>query len=93
MKRHEFTKTRVIFPLGLILTASALLYTFRSSDKLQAMALVILGLVITSGALLYVLVKSVRQTPKLNITNDSAAPGSIIFAELTESLAFLFFIH
>ncbi len=93
MNNLKFTKSRVIFLIGLAITVGAILYTFKSSDKLQAVMLIVLGLLITSGALIYVLVKSLKQMPKATINNDTAStPGSIIFAELIESLAYMFFM-
>ncbi len=93
MNNLKFAKSRIVFLLGLLITVLAIIYTFRSSDKLQALVLVILGLVITTGALMYVLVKQLKQTSKDIINNDSpATSGSMVFEGLIESLAYMFFM-
>lgn len=93
MNNLKFTKSRFTFLVGLAITVGAILYSFKSSDKLQAVMLIVLGLLITSGALIYVLFKSLKQMPKVRINDDTATtPGSIIFAELIELLAYMFFL-
>lgn len=92
MNQLKFTKTRIIFLLGLVLTASSILYLFKSSDKLQALSLVILGLAVTFSSLIYVLVKNLKQYSQTNINNDSSNNLSEVFAGLIEGLAYMFFM-
>ena len=93
MNKLTFTKSRIIFLLGLALIIGAVLYAFKSSDKMQALVLVIIGLAITSGALIYVLAKSIKQMPKSNSSNESVtSTGSDIIAGLIETLAYMFFV-
>jgi hypothetical protein len=93
MSNLEFTKTRLIFLLGLVITLGSVLYAFKSSDTLQVLMLVILGLVVTSSAMMYVLIVNFKNMPKAHTDTDTLpAVRSVVIADIMETIAYLFFM-
>jgi hypothetical protein len=93
MGNLEFTKTRLIFLLGLVITLGSAVYAFKSSDTLQVLILVIFGLVVTSSAMIYVLIVNFKNMPKTHTNADTLPTArSLIIADIMETIAYLFFV-